>query len=229
MNLKLLAEDNYWLLLVFALYLITILIFSLVYYVIHSRNPESFSFNEDVLRSQRELFKSEAEKGIVLLSTRLAALNDLTNELKGAPLPFPRVGNTNIIEIGDFRFECKTNAVISAIPGGMRVTYALDLYNKSDKIGDWISPMSAFQLPDIIKTTEKKLTKLRKRLATLSTTSPMVWSYWDFLYFSVITQATVGYGDILPNRTAVRMLVCLQTLIALVFLVVVINLVFRNN
>jgi len=89
--------------------------------------------------------------------------------------------------------------------------------------------INADEFPGIIRSTERKLSKLKKRLATLSTMTPMVWSYWDFLYFSVITQATVGYGDILPNRTAVRMLVCLQTLIALVFLVVVINLVFRNN
>jgi hypothetical protein len=29
----------------------------------------------------------------------------------------------------------------------------------------------------------------------------------DFVYFSGVTQTTVGYGDILPNPTGIRMLV----------------------
>lgn len=44
------------------------------------------------------------------------------------------------------------------------------------------------------------------------------WSYWDFLYFSTITQTTVGYGDILPNATYVRIIVILQVLIGVLFI-----------
>lgn len=34
----------------------------------------------------------------------------------------------------------------------------------------------------------------------------------DFVYFSLVTVATVGYGDIVPNATSIRLLVCAQIL-----------------
>lgn len=50
----------------------------------------------------------------------------------------------------------------------------------------------------------------------------------DFVYFSLITQSTVGYGDILPNSTAVRVLVSVQILLGYLILVVLINLVVSS-
>jgi hypothetical protein len=48
--------------------------------------------------------------------------------------------------------------------------------------------------------------------------SKKMWNWIDFLYFSTITQTTVGYGDILPNTPTVRLFVIIQC-IASVFLV----------
>jgi hypothetical protein len=45
------------------------------------------------------------------------------------------------------------------------------------------------------------------------------------VYFSTIVQTTVGFGDILPNRTPVRMLVTAQIMIGYALLVVVLNIV----
>jgi hypothetical protein len=45
------------------------------------------------------------------------------------------------------------------------------------------------------------------------------FSVLDFLYFSVMTVATVGYGDIIPNSTGVRLIVVAQVLLG-AFLVV---------
>jgi voltage-gated potassium channel len=48
------------------------------------------------------------------------------------------------------------------------------------------------------------------------------WSFSDFLYFSTITQATVGYGDMLPNSTMIRMIVTIQTLLGVLLSVILI-------
>lgn len=68
-----------------------------------------------------------------------------------------------------------------------------------------------------------ELEMLRHRLKELTEESPFVWSFWDFLYFSAISQTTVGYGDILPNATSVRLFVVLQILVGYAILVVLLN------
>jgi hypothetical protein len=52
------------------------------------------------------------------------------------------------------------------------------------------------------------------------------WSYWDFVYFSTVTQTTVGFGDILPNSTGVRMLVVVQVLVGVALIGIFVNLRF---
>jgi Ion channel len=47
--------------------------------------------------------------------------------------------------------------------------------------------------------------------------------YWDFLYFSVGAATTATFGDIAPNSTSVRMLVCLQVLGSIVFTGLMVN------
>ena len=67
-----------------------------------------------------------------------------------------------------------------------------------------------------------------ERLQSTSTGAPDVWSYWDFLYFSVIVQTTVGFGDILPNSTMVRLLVAFQIFVGTVILFVALNIVMLS-
>ena len=42
------------------------------------------------------------------------------------------------------------------------------------------------------------------------------WQFIDFVYFSAMTQTTVGYGDILPNSSYVRFLVMVQALLGVI-------------
>jgi len=46
-----------------------------------------------------------------------------------------------------------------------------------------------------------------------------LWQDLDFLYFSTITISTVGYGDILPNSTIVRVVVIFEILLGQFLLV----------
>jgi hypothetical protein len=71
---------------------------------------------------------------------------------------------------------------------------------------------------------QSELTILQAELALLEkaegnsgrTATAKVLNWSDFLYFSTITQATVGYGDILPNKTIVRMVVIIQCFASLI-------------
>ena len=51
--------------------------------------------------------------------------------------------------------------------------------------------------------------------------------WFDSIYFSVITSATIGYGDYFPVESLGKFLVCAQSFITLVFVVLFLN--FFNN
>jgi hypothetical protein len=53
--------------------------------------------------------------------------------------------------------------------------------------------------------------------------SPDIWSFVDFLYFSVIIQSTVGLGDIQPNSAIVRKVVMSQIFLSYAVLIVLLN------
>ena len=45
-----------------------------------------------------------------------------------------------------------------------------------------------------------------------------IYSFFDFLYFSAVTITTLGYGDILPNTTYIRLLVMVETLLGIIII-----------
>jgi hypothetical protein len=62
-----------------------------------------------------------------------------------------------------------------------------------------------------------------KKLSELKNSSYLRWNFVDFFYFSTITQATVGYGDMLPNSSFIRFLVTLQTLIGVFITIIMVT------
>ncbi|MBV9032967.1 MAG: hypothetical protein JO182_00640 [Acidobacteriaceae bacterium] len=50
-----------------------------------------------------------------------------------------------------------------------------------------------------------------------------------FVYFSGISITTVGFGDVLPNMTSVRLLVLSEVLIGVMLFVVVVNVVLSSS
>lgn len=97
----------------------------------------------------------------------------------------------------------------------MAAFYDMDIYKKFNELTDGIT-----------KDRSRK-TELLNRIDTLS--NRIYWinyqyhsarvsrvSPFDFLYFSIITATTTGYGDILPNNSLIRMLVSAEVLLNLI-------------
>lgn len=66
------------------------------------------------------------------------------------------------------------------------------------------------KLSDTIIQLKQKNDNIKKSIETMN-----IFKYWDFLYFSIITSTTIGYGDILPNSTLIRSIVSLQSIISI--------------
>jgi hypothetical protein len=123
--------------------------------------------------------------------------------------------------------------------GGVGAVPCIGLYNmKGDKLRLWVGhqkePWSKNPkkfLKQIEYERKWVLVESMKKMIELNAVEDDkvdIWSYIDFLYFSVITQGTVGYGDIIPNCRLVRVLVATQVVIGYMILVVIINLVING-
>jgi hypothetical protein len=87
-------------------------------------------------------------------------------------------------------------------------------------------------IEQFVETTSKLLNEdileAQGRRRLLETETASIWTFTDFLYFSTITQSTVGYGDILPNETNVRSVVICQIVFAYAILIVGLNIILGS-
>jgi hypothetical protein len=131
--------------------------------------------------------------------------------------------------------ECEAH--LASVGGGAAVFWrVLSIYDPSGKLLIGWNLGDNYSLPETSEKFVKLLDKIDSDYSKKITdeldaaTAPEAlirpWSYWDFVYFSTITQSTVGYGDILPNSTSVRMVVVMQVLVGYALLIVILNLVF---
>ena len=85
----------------------------------------------------------------------------------------------------------------------------------------------------MVKDLSDKLARSIGRLSRVSSGKSLpdsdLWSYWDFVYFSGSALTTVGFGDILPNNTEVRMLVLLEVLFGVLLLGLTVNFLVSKN
>jgi Ion channel len=214
------------------------------YYQLYQHDRRTFAFSSDIARVQLTATESETQEQLAKLNSELASLRELQWELRpmqaapvldstglftltstvtgsnasftvswpkarGGPKAEPPQSTTLLVK----RLDGTRQSTIAGSPD-YRLPETLDAYRELSKtwISDW----------------EDREQELQNRIEIFKTVSPDIWSFWDFFYFSAITQFTVGYGDILPNATSVRLVVVLQTFVAALLLVVVLNLTFRN-
>jgi ion channel/uncharacterized protein DUF1345 len=225
----------------FCLFILVQLIFASVYYLLYKRRRDYFAFNADILRTQSTTFKHELAK----LREAIAALREAIEELQVGIEPIVEGRTGASMELRSGR-KC-VMVFLSGPPAGGPHGSLLEIFDASGDLllradpteisfrgwlnsAAWIETRAEWQeaIPRILKKLESKEQRDARRLETLRTATPDVWTYWDFLYFSTIVQTTVGFGDILPNNTLIRMLVVIHILIGYALLIVVLNVVLGS-
>jgi hypothetical protein len=224
------------LMLLFAFYLISIIMFGFVYWRMFSVNPTAFAFNADILRRQAAAFRTVATRKLATDQEALALLAQATLHLqRHAVVPQRQKGGEWVADLGGIRLTTERNVVV-VYTGAHAVNHRVSLDAASGKkcASTFYQPnFDPEDLPGVFRSWSGKLEAQVKatsrRLVSIDTDGPEVWSFVDFLYFSAMTQTTVGYGDILPNSSRVRALVCVQILVASLMLIVVINVILAGG
>jgi Ion channel len=241
---KLAANRNRWMACVFLAYLTFAFIFGIAYYLIYLNDRHSFAFNSDILRAQSDAVELASRRRLSQFASETSVLQQLRRDLTAVDSdPIMGLESGGLFATSTIR---GSNAVYTVIwpkarytapvaseppPTDLRIA-PLNGQKETKIVGD-----SRYELPSTIvefrrladtwiSDWQRQQKETDAILQSLKTDSPEIWSYWDFLYFSAITQFTVGYGDILPNSTLVRLVVMLQICIAAALLVVVINVAF---
>jgi hypothetical protein len=240
----LIHDRNAWLFSTFGVYVAFLFLFALIYQLIHRRRAGSFSFNSDIYRSQDRSFRATKAQEAEHLTPVVSALTLMQEELSKGPVGFmhKRFSDwSTLVSQSGYEARLVARSIGGGPPTGAgRAWRELTIKDSSgaalilDKdVGE------KYALPKNASDFQTTLSKMSAdfgqvitndlSIVSAPTASPAMWSYWDFLYFSAVTQSTVGYGDILPNSTTVRMVVVAQIVVGYALLVVILNLVFAAN
>ncbi len=236
---------NIWLLVVFALYLTAIPVFAGVYFLLYRTHRGNFAFNSDIVRSQKTIVAASTRRLIDENNIDTADLLDLREQLNTSEIETSlqelkgRKVRAVLVESPQSRYTFFESETVLSFTGSEAIDSKLRVERRNGSVNE-ITNGPVVQLPKNAKAYQELcgrwLTLLMERKvelnrieASLDTDAPDVWTFPDFVYFSAITQATVGYGDIVPNTTPVRLLVTVQTILSAAIVVVVINMAFQER
>lgn len=219
-------------------YLSVWILFSLIYWVEHRQNPRSFQFMSELtenLASERiEVLNQElaqlqeknkmSEDILKAADHLLAAWSGRTGQIPhGTPLAS---GGFSVTE-GEYTMEADFH---SNQHNGKMLTLRYAIFKQGSFLGNigpaWITLKSLrrqWTYEHFRAVLEKgrpgplsaEIQDLKIEKDNLDTTPEKAWGFPEFLYFSTIVQATIGFGDIVPNSRLVRMTVVLQSVLGI--------------
>ena len=232
MNLPDIISRNLRLLVTFAIYVLGICVFGVIYYGLYRRKPSCFSFVADISETQRLTLMEAAKNELGISQVKADILTRLMEILQNGTVVLEDAWNKT-----EIRLEDGSRVALGTItlgPGDVRVPRVTLFDSQGSNLGAWYekSDQSGFNIEGLRRLASRHLAgeenaieRCRDRLESLNEHLPRIWSFRDFLYFSIVTQTTLGYGDILPNSSTVRRIVAIQVLLGLALLVVIINIV----
>lgn len=217
---------------VLLLYAGSILVFGLLYFRMYRMQPDLFFVQSDIQ-------KMHAKRLLAGLTSRLAGLREEIGVLA---------------EVETALASGSIGEIPGMLPSGRRLdgrgyTGMLPDGNHDDGVwlevreldGGFLARLDEYEYHELtpefaLQWIRRELTRRREdekradgRKARIKVSSQGSLGCGDLIYFSGVTQTTVGYGDILPNSTGVRMLVLMQILIGYGLLVGLLNLVLTDG
>ena len=229
----LLHGHNLGLILTFISFVVSIFFFGGLYFLLYKKERTYFSYNSEILARQIGDFRAFAHEQLKLTTSQIQILREAIAALDGGST-FVSINGVHILLLSSGA-SCEMEYEAIKRPGPGPAHQVLTKTTLRDSRGTDLGTLvvSHHQEPKVTCVTlmnriEKERNKLADKISTLGMEIPDVWSFWDFLYFSAITQTTVGYGDILPNSTPVRILVIFQVLVGYAMLIVVLNIVLTQ-
>jgi hypothetical protein len=218
-------------------YVLLIVCFAVLYHVLYRRRTTRFLFAVDIVRSKAQEVRLRATNDAVLADSVLGTAPEVLTALQSETVT-PAKSSRADAHPDDREFAFQSGLLVRSnvwrvIIGdsGSLVDIHLDIERGSERVtlkgSCEFAPTTAESLSEFLRAIVAESVRLRssaqRRLSNSSDDPPRVWNFVDFLYFSTVTQSTVGYGDILPNSSLIRMLVASQILLGYVILVVVLN------
>ncbi|HEY6769659.1 MAG TPA: potassium channel family protein [Candidatus Sulfotelmatobacter sp.] len=219
---------NGWLIVTFLVFIGTIVGFGVVYMLLSKKRRSHFIFNSDIVAAQ----KQQVQHDVAGVSQRLQLTLTILRECLAVVENSSEQRKIVSLDSGA-RCECIFDpgdtlaAEFSCLPGS-----CIKVYSSENKLlGEYFiyyNESTSEALSRTLNRVEKEYSGVVIQLQSLTTPLSDVWSFIDFLYFSTMTQTTVGYGDILPNSSAVRKVVMLQVLVGYALVLIVLNLVLSR-
>ena len=237
---------------VFGVFVLLVFGYALVYYLMYLDDETSFFINSDIAAQQQRQMGASVQARLELLTRRQQLLKRLNHELASGRLPHVGARNridqhilTAVLDTHVAYYEFALSVPLVSPPDAVdrhptEPRPMLTIYNSpaGKELGHWVSNRGG-----LLEGTLQNYRVLTREFAALVgrqleaarhegvqlAAGEHVWSYLDFLYFSAITAWTVGYGDILPNRTAVRLVVVSQVLASAFIAVVLINVAWKGR
>ncbi len=229
------------------------LVFARVYLTLYRRRRDNFSFNSEILKQQAESKGILFGQACARLRDAHDAILELRTVLESGEQPIREEeygDGTNVNRMSVRLHSGKTctftftlsesepfgRTDFEVFDSGGKGLYGQVIQDRStllfeEKLNARFARTSSEWL-ELVPIVVEQLTQEQKswaqRLESLNTPTPDVWSYLDFVYFSTIVQTTVGFGDILPNSTTVRMVVTAQIVAGYALLMVVLNIVMAT-
>lgn len=219
------------LLTLFGFYVFVLLGFAQVYEKIYRNDPQSFLFSSDITSAQINHLMAETSAEVPRLRRENDVLVALTALLSDNYEPAAK----------EYKVGALT-AVFSLAPGSPDIPSVWELQCK-DPAGKTVydfllrppepgdNPTNTHALRQMTMELSAQLTRSIETDTKLLTgqTRPEPWTAWDFVYFSGTTLTTVGFGDILPANTLVRMVVLSEVLCGVFIFLYALNVIVSQK